>query len=91
MPNIVFDSSDGVDAFEELSRDFLKKIFDLDLDDVMITDGSCIGDFRSLDKSNADFLADVYNRIQQTYHVNVRGTTRLLEIFRLLDINRTIQ
>lgn len=70
----------GIDMFQSIAEDFLKRILELDYADCLLTDESSISDF-------VDFSEDeIRKRILDTYELDVSEikTGNLLEIFRLL-------
>lgn len=70
----------GIDMFQSIAEDFMKRILDLDYDECLITDESSIFDF--VDCSEAE----ISKRILGTYDLDVSEikTGNLLEIFRLI-------
>lgn len=70
----------GIDRFQSIAEDFLKRILVLDYEECLITDESSISDF-------VDFSeAEISRRILETYNLDISKikTRNLLEIFQLI-------
>jgi hypothetical protein len=65
---IEFASTLGVDAFRDISEDFMKKVFGLDPGDYLITDESRLRDFVDVDETD---LADSHGKIRREYGLDV--------------------
>ena len=65
---IEFAESDVIDQYEDIARDFLLAVFNVEYDDVLITDESCLSDFAGCcippdaksDLKGADGLQELY-------------------------------
>lgn len=80
---ITYAPTDGIDQFKELSDEFLREILHTS---GWVSDESELRDFC------VDDAADVYDRIERRYGVNVQGKQNLLDIFRAIAaVNRTRQ
>jgi len=77
---IEYAPSTGVDMFLNISEDFMKKIFNFEPDEYLISDESSLFYFTGLDEME---LTDVQKRIQDVYHLDVSdiASGNLLEIF----------
>ena len=78
-------STTGIDKFEEIAEDFMRRIFDLGVNDYLITDESSLWDFTL----SAD-LSDVHRKIKQEFGLDPSDlkSARLLEIFGKLHEQR---
>lgn len=85
---ISFASTTGIDKYSEISEDFMKKIFDFELADYLITDKSSLYDFTSRDNME---LTDIQDKIKEVYDLNVSDikSGNLLEIFMRIDQKRS--
>lgn len=45
--NIVFESSENIGVYDDIARDFLDKIFDINYDECFVSDRSALSDFAS--------------------------------------------
>lgn len=81
---ISFASTTGIDKYSEISEDFMKKIFDLEPGDYLITDESSLYDFTGLDDME---LTDIQDKIKKVYDLDVSDikSGNLLEIFVKID------
>lgn len=77
---IEYAPSTGVAMFLNISEDFMKKIFNFEPDEYLISDESSLFDFTGLDEME---LTDVQKRIQDVYDLDVSdiASGNLLEIF----------
>jgi len=77
---IEYAPSTGVAMFLDISEDFMKKIFNFEPDEYLISDESSLFDFTGLDEME---LTDVQKRIQDVYDLDVSdiASGNLLEIF----------
>lgn len=77
---IEFAPTTGVDMFLEISKDFMKRIFDFEPGEYLITDESSLFDFTGLDKMEP---SDIQQKIRDVYEMDVSdiGSGNLLEIF----------
>ena len=75
----------GVDKFEEIAEDFMRRIFDLGVNDYLITDESSLWDF-----ALATDLSDVHRKIKQDFGLDPTDlkSAKLLEIFGKLHEQR---
>ena len=76
---IEFAPTTGIDRFFGISKEFMKKIFDFDPGEYLISDESSLHDFMGLDEME---LSDIQKRIQDIYEIDVSD----LESGNLLDI-----
>lgn len=85
---ISFASTTGIDKYSEISEDFMKKIFDFELADYLITDESSLYDFTSRDNME---LTDIQDKIKEVYDLDVSDikSGNLLEIFMRIDQKRS--
>jgi len=74
---IEYAPSTGVAMFLDISEDFMKKIFNFEPDEYLISDESSLFDFTEME------LTDVQKRIQDVYDLDVSdiASGNLLEIF----------
>ena len=77
---IDFAPTTGIDRFFEISEEFMKKIFDFELREYLISDESSLNDFTGLDEME---LSDIQKRIQDVYDIDVSDieSGNLLEIY----------
>ena len=77
---IEFASTTGVIMFPDISEDFMKKIFNLEPEQYLISDESSLFDFTGLDEIE---LTDIQKKIQDVYDLDVSDISsgNLLEIF----------
>ena len=77
---IEFAPTAGVDMFLDISEEFMKKIFDFEPGEYLITDESSLHDFTGLDEME---LTDIQKKIQGAFGVDVSDieSGNLLEIF----------
>lgn len=77
---IEFAPTNGVDMFLDISEDFMKKIFNFEPEEYLISDESSLFDFTGLDEIE---LTDIQKKIQDVYDLDVSdiASGNLLEIF----------
>jgi hypothetical protein len=77
---IQFAPTTGVDIFVEISEEFMKRIFDFEPGEYLITDESSLYDFTGLDEME---LVDIHKIIQDAYDLDVSdiASGNLLKIF----------
>ena len=77
---IEFAHTTGIDKFFAISKEFMKKIFDFEPGEYLITDESSLHDFTGLDEME---LSDIQIRIQDEYGIDVSNieSGNLIEIF----------
>lgn len=77
---IEFAPTTGVNMFLEISEDFMKKIFDFEPGEYLITNESSLFDFTGLDEVE---LTDIQKKIRDVYDLDVSDIQwgNLLEIF----------
>ena len=77
---ITFAPTTGVDIFLDISEEFMKKIFDFEPGEYLITDESSLHDFTGLGEME---LADIQEKIREVYDLDVSDieSGNLLEIF----------
>lgn len=77
---IEFAPTNGVDMFLDISEDFMKKIFNFEPEEYLISDESSLFDFTGLDEIE---LTDIQKKIQDVYDLDVSdiASRNLLEIF----------
>lgn len=77
---IEFAPTTGVDTFLNISEDFMKKIYNFEPGEYLITDESSLFDFTGFDEME---LTDIQKIIQDVYDVDVSdiASGNLLEIF----------
>jgi len=82
---IVFAPTTGVDMFLEISGDFMKRIFNFEPGEYLITDESSLLDFTGLDEMK---MEDIRGRIQDVYDLDVSDieSGNLLEIFKRIHL-----
>jgi MinD-like ATPase involved in chromosome partitioning or flagellar assembly len=80
---IEFAPTTGIDRFFGISKEFMKKIFDFEPGEYLITDESSLHDFTGLDEME---LPDIQKRIQDLYDIDVSdmGSGNLLKIFEII-------
>jgi hypothetical protein len=78
---IEFATTTGVDMLLDISEDFMKKIFNFEPKDYLISDESSLYDFTGLDEME---LTDIQKIIEDVYDVDVSDieSGNLLEIFK---------
>lgn len=76
---IEFAPTTGVDMFLDISEEFMKKIFDFEAGEYLITDESSLHDFTGLDEMK---LTDIQKKIQDVFDIDVSDieSGNLLEI-----------
>lgn len=76
---IVFASTAGIDVFKDILEDFIKKIFNFDPGDYLVSDESSLHDFTGVDDIE---LVDIQKKIQDIYNIDVSDikSGNLLEI-----------
>ena len=81
-------STTGIEKFEEIAEDFMQKIFDLGVDEYLITDESSLWDF-----TLAADLSDVHRKIGQEFGLDASDlkSGELLEIFGKLHERRELK
>ncbi|MBW8003670.1 MAG: hypothetical protein FVQ80_16940 [Planctomycetes bacterium] len=77
---IRFAPTNGVNMFMEISEELMRKIFDFEPREYLITDESSLYDFTGLDEME---LIDIQKKIQDVYDLDVSDivSENLLEIF----------
>lgn len=77
----------GVDSFLHISIPFMKKIFDLESEEYLISDESRISDF--IEFGTCD-VAPIMRKIEKVYGIRLPESHKgnLLEIFRMVDRNK---
>ena len=77
---IEFAPTTGIDRFLDISEKFMKKIFDFESREYLISDESSLHDFTGLDEME---LYDIQKRIQDVYDIDVFDieSGNLIEIF----------
>ena len=77
---IRFAPTSGVDMFVEISEEFMRKIFDFESGEYLITDESSLYDFTGPDEVE---LTDIHKKIRDVYDLDVSDieSWNLLEIF----------
>ncbi len=77
---IEFAPTTGVDMFLDISEDFMKKIFNFEPEEFLISDESSLFDFMGLDEME---LTDIQKKIRDVYNLDVSdiASGNLLEIF----------
>ena len=77
---IRFAPTSGVNMFMGISEEFMRKIFDFEPGEYLITDESSLYDFTGLDEME---LTDIQKKIQDLYDLDVSdiASLNLLEIF----------
>jgi hypothetical protein len=85
---IEFASTAGVDRFQTISEDFMRRIFNFEPGEYLITDESSLRDFTGLDEVE---LTDIQKRILDFYSLDVSdiGPGNLLEIFKRIHYHRS--
>ena len=86
---IEFASTLGVDAFRDISEDFMKNVFGLDPGDYLITDESRLRDFVGTDETD---LADSQGKIRREYGLDVSQVPsgNLLAIFKRIHRKKSL-
>lgn len=84
---IDFAPTNGIDKFFGISKEFMKKIFNFEPGEYLITDESSLHDFTGLDEME---LSDIQIRIQDEYGIDVSDveSVNLIEIFARIYKNR---
>jgi hypothetical protein len=84
---IEFAPTTGIDMFREVAEDFMRRIFDFEPRDYLISDESSLFDFTGVDEME---LKDIQQKIQEVYDVDVSdlASGNLLEIFARLHYRR---
>jgi len=77
---IEFAPTTRVDTLLDISEDFMKKIFNFEPEQYLISDESSLFDFKGLDETE---LTDIQKKIQDVYDLDVSdiASGNLLEIF----------
>jgi hypothetical protein len=86
---IEFASTLGMDAFRDISEDFMKKVFGLDVGDYLITDESRLRDFVGIDETD---LVDSHGKIRREYGLDVSQVLsgNLLAIFKRIHRKKSL-
>lgn len=81
-----FASTRHIDAYDQIARDFLAKILDIDFDRCFISDQSSLSDFR-FDKAS---LNGLYGKIREVYGIDATDLREgnLLDIFERIRVAR---
>ena len=84
---IEFAPTTGIDRFFGISKEFMKKIFDLEAGEYLISDESSLYDFTGMDEME---LSDIQIKIQDEYGIDVSDIEfgNFLEIFIRIYKNR---
>ncbi len=84
---IEFAPTTGIDRFFGISKEFMKKIFDFEPGEYLITDESSLHDFTGLEEME---FSDIQKRIQDVYDIDVSDmeSGNLLDIFTRIYENR---
>ena len=84
---IEFAPTTGIDRFFGISSEFMKKIFDFEPGEYLITDESSLHDFTGLDEME---LSDIQIRIRDEYRIDVSDieSGNLIEICTRIYKNR---
>ena len=85
---IEFASTAGVKGFQTISEDFMRRIFNFEPGEYLITDETSLRDFTGLDEVE---LSDIYTRILDLYSLDVSDiqSGNLLEIFERIHYHRS--
>jgi len=77
---IEFAPTTGIDRFFGISKEFMKKIFDFEPGEYLISDESSLHDFTGLDEMD---LSDSHKMIQDVYDIDVSDieSGNMLDIF----------
>lgn len=77
---IEFASTSGIELFGRIAEEFIRRIFEFEAGDYLITDESSLYDFTGVDEME---LADIHEKIAKVYGIDVSDlkSGRLLEIF----------
>jgi len=80
---IEFAPTNEIDRFFGISKEFMKKVFDFEPGEYLITDESSLHDFTGLDEME---LPNIQKKIQDLYDIDVSdmGSGNLLEIFEII-------
>lgn len=70
----------GVNMFLEIAEDFMRRIFDFEPEEYLVTDESGLFDFTGLDEME---IPDIYEKIRKVYDLDVSDipSGNLVEIF----------
>ena len=73
-------STSGIELFEAIAEEFMRRIFEFEAGDYLITDESSLHDFTGVDDMR---LSDIQHKIKEAYGTDVSDlkSVRLLEIF----------
>ena len=84
---IEFAPTNGIDRFFGISKEFMKKIFDFEPGEYLITDESSLHDFTGLDEMER---TDIQRRVQDEYGIDISEieSGNLIEIFKAIYKNR---
>lgn len=84
---IEFAPTTGIDRFLDISEKFMKKIFDFESREYLISDESSLHDFTGLDEME---LSHIQKSIQDVYDIDVSDieSGNLLEIFKRIHNKR---
>ncbi|MDI6890212.1 MAG: hypothetical protein QMC83_04645 [Thermodesulfovibrionales bacterium] len=85
---IEFAPTTGVDMFLEIADDFMRRIFDFEPGEYLITDESSLFDFTGLDEME---IPDIHKKIQDVYDLDVSDipSGKLLGIFMRIHWQRS--
>ena len=78
---IEFAPTEGIDMFLESTEDFMRRIFDFEPGEYLITDESSLFDFTGVDEME---ISDMHKKIREVYDLDVSDilSKNLLEIVR---------
>ena len=84
---IEFAPTTGIDLFREVAEDFMRRIFDFEPGDYLISDESSLSDFTGVEDMA---LRDIQQKIREVYDVDVSdlASSNLLEIFARLHYRK---
>lgn len=85
---IEFASTAGVDRFQTISEDFMRRIFNFEPGEYLITDDSSLRDSTGLDEVE---LSDIHRRVLDLYGIDVSDmrSGNLLEIFERIHYHQS--
>ena len=86
---ITYASTERIEAFTQLSNEFMEQIFDLEPGEYLISDESDLRDFTDFGSSDT---AETWKRITEVYGVSLAdvGSERFVNIFTVITQRRNV-
>jgi hypothetical protein len=87
---ITYASTERIEEFAQLSREFMEQVFDMEAGDYLISDESDLLDFTDIGSSDT---SEIWKRITKIYSVSPDdvASERLVEIFAAITQRKNLQ